>query len=403
MKDCIITPSRFTLLCQPLLGLIDQAALTHHTDFGFRKFKSKTHLLLTIYAHLNQIQSSRALIEALNDIQLEEGQPSLRQLVDFAGTDEWGQPLSLNQSNFFRANQNRSWRLWRYLAYRVLGLVRPHLNCQQLDGLSALALNELLVVDGSLFDCLAGMKWATYRSSANKIRLHFFYALDGTPDKLVLTTGKGSERQVLEEHLRSDFTCIFDRGYTDYDLYATIIKAHSHFVTRLLKNAVFEVVEEKPVEQAAAQLGLLQDQTILLGQSRAKPLKLRLISFRDLAGKRYQYLTSRFDLEALTIVRLYLYRWEVETFIGWFKAHLVFEHWYSENENGVLIQIFAGFFSFLLLRFYQAKGNRPEFRALRMENLRWLLRHLLGKVSAIEAEAYALFGLKLSTAPPVHK
>jgi hypothetical protein len=400
MKDCTIAPTRFGLLCQPLLGLLDQAVLAHHTDFGFRKFKSKTHLLLTIYAHLMQIQSSRALIEALNDTELEEAQPGLRQLVDFDGVDGWGQPLALDQSNFSRANQNRSWRLWRYLAYQVLKLVRPHLNCHQLEGLQALKLNELLVVDGSLFDCLAHMKWATYRTTSNKIRLHFFYALDGTPDKLVLTSGKGSERSVLEEHLRSDFTYIFDRGYNDYDLYSTIIKARSHFVTRLLKNAVFEVVEEKPLTQDALELGLVQDHTILLGQNQARPLELRLITFRDLAGKRYQYLTSRFDLEALTIVRLYLYRWEVETFIGWFKAHLVFEHWYSHNENGVLIQLFAGFLTFLLLRYYQAKANRPEFGALRLENLRWLRRHLLGQVSASEKEAYTL---NLPTAPPVHK
>src|SRR5438034_165950 len=91
MKDCTIAPNRFGLLCQPLLSLIDQAALTHHSDFGFRKFKSKTHLLLTIYAHLTQVQSSRALMEALNDTQSEEGQPSLRQLVGFDGLDEWGQ------------------------------------------------------------------------------------------------------------------------------------------------------------------------------------------------------------------------------------------------------------------------------------------------------------------------
>lgn len=289
------------------------------------------------------------------------------------------------------------------MAYQVLKLVRPHLNCQQLDGLQTLALNQLLVVDGSLEGCLAKMKWATYRTTSNKIRLHFFYALDGTPDKLVLTTGKGSERAVLEEHLRSDFTYIFDRGYNDYDLYATIVNAHSHFVTRLLKNAVFEVVEEKSVSPDEVQLGLLQEQVIILGRHQANPLKLRLISFQDLKGKHYQYLTSRFDLEALTIVRLYLYRWEVETFIGWFKAHLVFDHWYSHNENGLLIQLFAGFLTFLLLRYYQAKSNRPEIGALRLENLRWLRRHLLGQASAIEVEAYTLFGLNHSTAPPVHK
>ncbi|HEX2916098.1 MAG TPA: hypothetical protein VH186_35385 [Chloroflexia bacterium] len=56
-----------------------------------------------------------------------------------------------------------------------------------------------------------------------------------------------------------------------------------------------------------------------------------------------------------------------------------------------------------MLKYYQVRDCRAEFGALRVENLRWLRRHLLGAAKAVEAEAYALFALNHATAPPFHK
>jgi hypothetical protein len=36
--------------------------------------------------------------------------------------------------------------------------------------------------------------------------------------------------------------------------------------------------------------------------------------YRDAAGEEYEYMTNRFDLDVLDVVRLYLYRWEIEIF-----------------------------------------------------------------------------------------
>lgn len=401
MPDCTISPTRFALLVKPVSELVAKAAKEHNVQSQCRKFSAKTHLLLTIFAHLQQVTSSRALVEELNDLTL-----PLRQAVDFDQPDYFGQPLTLNQSSYSRATAQRSWRLWRYLAYKVLNMVRPKLTTEQLAGLNALPINELLVVDGSLFDCLSNMKWATYRRQTNKVKVHFFYGLDGTPVRLVVSTGKASERAVLAENLRSGFTYLVDRGYNDYSLYGEIMATGSHFVTRLLKNARYQPLAELPLDPASRQVGILADQTVNLALSLSRvsatePLTLRLIRARDLAGNEYEYLTSRFDLPAQTIVQLYLYRWEVETFIGWFKRHLVFEHWYSHTENGVLIQIWAGLLTFLLLKYYLLVSQQAEFSALRLTNLRWLRRHLLEKAEAVEVGRYTLFSLNPATAPPV--
>lgn len=426
MSNCTISQWRFALVCQPLLVHLEAVAAAHQIETKCRKFGFKTHLLLTIFAHLMQVESTRALIEALNDTDGGEqlATANLRQLVEFDHLDFWGEPVSLNQSSYSRANAERPWQFWRDLTGKVLNGLRPHLNRRQLEGMPVTDLAKLLVVDGSLFDCLSTMNWATYRPGVNKFKLHLFYALDGLPTELTLTPGNGSEREILRQNLQAGFTYLFDRGYNDYELYALIVEHSADFVTRLLKNARYEVVAEQPLASESLAVGVQSDRLIRLrgtysrsicGQAGEpapeqtgtvqvkEPLPvMRLVVAQGLDGKSYEVLTSRLDLSARQVALMYLYRWEIETFFGWFKRHLVFEHWYSQNSNGVLIQLWAGMLTFLLLKSYQAGACQPKFGALRVENLRWLRRHLAQRANGVEVESYALFGLKWATAPPVH-
>lgn len=40
--------------------------------------------------------------------------------------------------------------------------------------------------------------------------------------------------------------------------------------------------------------------------------QIRLVTFQNERGETYRYLSNRLDLSALTIIRLYLWRWEIE-------------------------------------------------------------------------------------------
>ncbi len=92
----------------------------------------------------------------------------------------------------------------------------------------------------------------------------------------------------------------------------------------------------------------------------------------------------------MTVVRLYLYRWDIELIIGWIKGHLQFDHWYSQCENGVLIQLYAGLITFLVLKLFSALAQSSKFKVLNVESLRWLKRHLFKVVETLEVEAYLL-------------
>ena len=377
----------FDILCAPLLAFLPQTIGHHRADWRVHKFKASHHVLLSLFAQLSRCESTNALVEELNDFECEGRERNLREMIGFNQL-EFGQPITLNQSSLSRANAARSYRLWRYCFHRLFALAQKHCHPDQLEGLG-----RVIAVDGSLLECLGRMAWATYRQTKHKLKGHFFFDLAGLPDRLVLTAGTGSERDVLRTNLQPNITYVLDRGYNDYNLFATIVKAHSHFVTRLLKNAVFEVVQDQPVSSEHEVLGVVSDQTIRLTISSAKKeaeILLRMVVYTDCASHEWRYLTSRFDLSAKDIVELYLRRWEIESFFWWIKRHLQMGHWYSECENGVLIQLYAALITFLLLKLYTVLGqaSRNEHRALHIDFVRWVHRHLYDPVSSERVDAY---------------
>ena len=198
--DFTSSPKLFHLVLAPLLAVLPKAVISHRSDWRCHKFTATHHVLLSIFAHLAHVLSANALLEELNDLDGAGHERNLRQLVGFDAV-EWGEPVGLNGSSFSRANANRSYRLWRYLFHQVWQQAHAHIALPQLEGLG-----QIVAVDGSLFDCLARMSWAVYRSSTPKVKGHFFFNLDGLPERLVLTTGVGSEREVLGTNYRAGVT-----------------------------------------------------------------------------------------------------------------------------------------------------------------------------------------------------
>jgi hypothetical protein len=375
-----ISQRLFHLLAAPLLAFLPQAIQSHNSNYRSHKFNAHHHLLLSVFAQLSGAASSIALLEELNEL---DGQTDLRQMIGFE-TDEFGQPITLNQSSFSRANTSRSHRLWKYCFHKLWQTAKAHCQPSLLEGLG-----RIVAVDGTLFDCLPKMSWASYRATKNKLKGHFFFNLDGLPERLVLTAGTGSERDVLRTNLRAGVTYLIDRGYNDYTLFAHLMKKHSHFVTRLLSNALVEALKDYRVDEEAEIKGVVSDQLVIIGKGKDEAgVEVRMVVFRDLAGKEYRYITSRFDISATSVVELYLNRWAIETFFGWIKRHLQLGHWYSENENGVLIQLYAALITFLLLKIYAANATKLEFRAMRIEFIRWIKRHLTDEVSDKQWSSY---------------
>jgi Transposase DDE domain len=237
------------------------------------------------------------------------------------------------------------------------------------------ALKDLVAVDGSLLPALPRMAWALWLDEehhAAKMHVHF-EVLRGIPVQVSVTQGNGSETAQLRRHLQAGRLYVQDRGYADYQLFQDIIDAKSSFIGRIRENAVWEVVQERPISAKARAAGVLRDLVVWLGcESSGKVFKQKLRIVEVATGKTAAngkpevllLATDRMDLEADLVALGYRFRWSVELFFRWLKRILGMRHLIAESANGVRIQVYVAIIASLLLSLWV--GKKPTKRTYEM-------------------------------------
>jgi hypothetical protein len=369
----------FHKLVAPVLAFLPQAVAKTNSDWHYRKFFTKEHLLTLIYHQLSEDHTLRAVEEARRTDE------KVQEAVESSG---------VHLSNLGRANQNRSYKVFRYLFHALFPVA---LACCGVTDLGTLfVVGSVKIMDATFIECVASMLWAEYKTKQKGVKGHVLFDLGGIPERLVLTSGKGKDRTVLAQSLKRGVTYLFDRGYNCYAFFATMCELGAYFVTRLCANAVYEVVTTFTVEADSQKRGVLSDQKIRLGQgkTRIKPL-LRLITFQDATGKVYHFLTNRFDLPAWVVCELYHRRWDIELFFRWIKSYLKVKQFIGRSRNAVLCQLFAALITFLLLKIHAKKEEAQE--KLTRTYLRGIKHRLFNEVSEAEVGAYLAGVLAVNT------
>jgi hypothetical protein len=244
-----------------------------------------------------------------------------------------------------------------------------------MQGKEAEALRGLTAVDGSLLPALPKMAWALWvddQHRAAKMHVHFD-VLRGVPVEATLTAGNGSETTQLRATLQPSRLYVIDRGYAEYQLFQDILDAGSGFIGRIRDNAVWTVVEERPVSAQAWAAGVRRDLVVWLGgpQSGAvfkQPLRvIEVLTGRTDAQGQPEVLwlaSNRLDLDAELIALGYRHRWAIELFFRWFKCILGCKHLLSTDPNGITIQLYVGLIASLLISLWT--GKKPTKRTLEM-------------------------------------
>ena len=246
----------------------------------------------------------------------------------------------------------------------------PHIQ-----GREAEALRGLTAVDGTLLTALPKMAWALWvddQHRAVKMHLHFD-VLKGVPVEATVTAGNASETVQLRATLQAGRLYVIDRGYAEYRLFQDVIDAKSSFIGRIRDNAVWTVIEERPVSAAATAAGVLSDRVVMLGGERSGAVfkqAVRVLEVQtgktDSQGRPEVLLlaTDRLDLEAEYVALGYRFRWSVELFFRWFKCILGCRHLLSTSRNGITIQLYLGIIASLLISLWT--GKKPTKRTLEM-------------------------------------
>lgn len=237
------------------------------------------------------------------------------------------------------------------------------------------ALKNLTAVDGSLLPAVSKMAWALWLDDEHRAaKMHVaFEVLRGIPIKVTITEGNGNEKHQLRGMLEPDRLYVIDRGYAEYQLFQDILDRGSSFIGRIRNNAVWTVIEERPVSAKAKAAGVRRDLVVRLGGGKSgaalkQPLRIVEVETGKINSRGEPEIlllvTDRMDLDAELVALGYRFRWSVELFFRWLKCILGCRHLLSHSQNGVTIQVYLAIIASLLISLWT--GRKPTKRTFEM-------------------------------------
>lgn len=207
--------------------------------------------------------------------------------------------------------------------------------------------------------------WAEFRSTKAGLKLHLritFIDGDVLPSLGMLSPAKVADCKQMKQLISytKNVLYIFDRAYVDYVKFDQYIDNGILFVSKLKKNAVYEVIETttKIIDGK-----LIRESIVRLGDEVNRMRNnLRLIEIPDDrdSNKTIRIITNDMTRSTKEISDLYRNRWKIELLFKWLKQHFYIKKFYSFGEGAVENQIWAALISFLLLNMLKNNAGTQE-------------------------------------------
>ncbi len=272
----------------------------------------------------------------------------------------------------------------------LAGQLQPHGRDPRLGALRG----PITLVDGTLIAALPRLAEASMLKRQTgrglvKWHLHTHFEVDRyVPTRMDITRQGGGacdERAVLERSVEPDHLYVMDRGFAKFALFNQIVATDSSYVCRIRDNSVYEVVEDKPLTEAARAERVLQDAVVAMGASSTKEARpnhtMRMIAIqakphtskghyarRGSTGQSsdgvLRLATNLLDVPAEMVALLYHYRWTIEIFFRFLKQILGCRHLLSHSQKGIEIQMYCAMIACLLINLWT--GNKPTLATREM-------------------------------------
>lgn len=337
---------------------------------GNRELHFDDYVLLTLLYLFNPLIDSMRTLQKLSDLPELQKRLGIKRfsLGSFSESCRVFEPAMLEQ-----------------VVNQLAGALRPVGRHELLKDLPG----TLTLVDATVIDTLCTVAEAMFLplgggGHSHAWRLHLQLDVDHhVPTQWEITaprnTGKSDEKSVLRRTLAAGHTYVMDRWYAQFTLWNDVKSAGSSYVCRVRDNSVYEVLEDRPLDRAAKDAGVISDQVVTIGLSK-KPGEranhpTRLVCVRctphHKRGKRrggeshgptsdgvLRVVTDLLDVPAHVIAFLYESRWTIEVFFRFFKQILGCRHLLSTKIQGVQIQVYAAVICCLLLN--TLTGKKPN-------------------------------------------
>ena len=254
------------------------------------------------------------------------------------------------------ANKHRPHELFKKLFFNMLS------KCQPLAPKHKFRFkNKLYSLDATIIDlCLSMYDWAKFRTTKGAVKLHVKLNHAGyLPNFAVITEAAVHEQKsVLHIPLERNDVVVFDRGYTDFAWYRTLVDKGIFFVTRLKSNADYKIVERRPTKHLR---DIYSDQLIELEGFYTKqkyPYLLRRIRCKDPeTNKIIVVLTNQLNWSAKTISQIYKDRWQIELFFKSLKQQLKVKSFLGTSKNALLSQLWVALIAYLMLSYLKFRSK----------------------------------------------
>ena len=339
----------YRLLLKPLEAILRDITLLKARGNRPLQMEFEDQLKALIYFHLEEHTSGRHLLQVLEE--------------DAFARETVAPKAGIKKSSFFEAVNSRGLEQFREV-FQSLQASATTILPKEFDNLG-----DLVAIDGSLIDAVLSMYWADYRKGSKKAKAHVGFDINrGIPKKIYFTDGKGDERQFVSHIVSPGQTSVLDRYYQCHKNFDRWQGEKKHFVCRIKENTIISIISTNAIKPESI---VFYDSIVRLGTKGVNQTEkgLRVVGYR-VAKKEYWVATDRFDLSAEEVALVYKLRWNIETFFGWWKRHLKVYHLIARSEHGLMVQIFAGLITYLLLAIYCHEQHNEKVSIKRVRELR---------------------------------
>lgn len=344
-----------------IINLIEKVNISsiikeHDSDRYYKAFKSRTHIITMMFGILSRCDSMTEICEGLR---------AMGGKLNHLGLDS--APAKSTASDGLR---NRDSRFFEALYFALANKYRSFLSDSRTYGLT---FKEVLLIDSTtirLFsDILKGVGRNPKGDGKKKggLKVHMLIdAVQSVGRFIKITAAKVHDKNFLKSlELISHSMIVFDKAYNYYHQFAVWTNQQVYFVTRIKKNAVYEVIEViRNHYRKKGQAKVLNDAVIELtyhpedenGKRQMKVFKkirLRKVCYQDEKNRYFEFLTNNFEITAEEVAFLYKKRWGIELLFKKMKQNFQLHYFYGENENAIRTQVWCTLIAQLLMTVIQ--------------------------------------------------
>lgn len=313
-------------------SLVLRVSRKHKSDRYYKKFTTRAHLTTMLYAAMGGVSSLSELVSGLEAF----GKKLLH----------LGMRFFPRKSTIADGNKNRSSAVFADIYQE---LMKKYFPVSPDSRGKKRFLERLYIIDSttiSLFKeilkCVGRKPLSGKRKGGIKAHVVIRFS-DLMPRFIRYSAASRHDRRFLQ-HVQFDAGALvtFDKAYNDYGLFACGTQKGVEFVTRMKKNAVYQIIQTLPVAENKSKK-VLADQIVVLHYGKDnQPLRLRRIEFYDEKNdKTLVFLCNIFKLSADDIALIYQKRWEIECLFKRLKQNFPLKYFLGDNTNAIEIQIWA--------------------------------------------------------------